>query len=140
MGRAFSRTLGVLAAAVVFAGAIAPASAASEASVTVVTKALPPPLPAGAPTLPATPGFGLVTTSEKPPKLADYTILNLIMLTTPWPIEEVAPQAEAPAPFVPTPSVTKRKPKSKPIVQKPPEKLTWLKADWWRGLTWLHIR
>jgi hypothetical protein len=135
MGRAFTRALGV-SAAVVFAGAIAPASA-SEASITVVTKASLAPLYGGASTLPPA-GFDLVTTSEKPPKFADYTILNLIMLATPWPIEEAAAQAEVPVPIVAAP--LKRKPKSKRIVEKRPEKVTWLQADWWRQLTWLRIR
>ena len=140
MGRAFSRTVGVLAAGVVLTGAVAAAWAASEARVTVVTKASPPPLSGGSPRLRATPGFGLVSTSEKPPKFADYTILNLMRLATPWPIEGTAPQAEAPASVAPTPPFTKRKPRPKQVVQKPPEKPTWLEADWWRGLTWLRIR
>ena len=96
MGRAFSRTVGVLAAGVVLTGAVAAAWAASEARVTVVTKASPPPLSGGSPRLLATPGFGLVSTSEKPPKFADYTILTLMRLATPWPIEGTAPQAEKP--------------------------------------------
>jgi hypothetical protein len=138
MGHAFSRTLGVLASAIIFADATAPASAAPEDSVTVVMK-LPPSLSGGAPTFAAPPGFGLVTISEKPPKFADSTISDLIMLATPWPIDEAAPQVEARAPVVITQPGPKRKPNSKLIVQKRPETLTWLKADWWRGLAWLRI-
>jgi hypothetical protein len=138
MGRAFRRTLGILASALIFADAIG-ASAASEDSVTVVTKVSPPSLSGGVPTFAAPPGFRLVTTSEKPPKFADYTISNLIMLATPWPIEETAPQAEVRAPVVTSQPGTKRKPNSKLIGRTRPETLTWLKADWWRGLTWLRV-
>ena len=132
MRRAFNRLSEVL--AVFLAVVIASTSMASENSVTVVTKAS---LARGVTALPITPGFGLVATDERPLKLADYTISNLIILATPWPIEEASPQ-EAPKPIVAT--VTKRKPKPKPIVPRPPEKLTWVKADWWRGLTWFPIR
>ena len=136
MERAFNRFSEAL-AVVFLAGAIASASMASENSITVVTKGA---LARGVSALPLTPGFGLVATEEHPLKLADYTISNLIILATPWPIEETLPQAKAPTLIVATPSVTKRKPKPRPIVPRPADKLTWVKADWWRQLTWLRIR
>jgi hypothetical protein len=140
MGRAFTCALGVLATTLLFVGALAPASA-SEAGITVVTKASPSQVLGGTPNLPPTPGVSWVTTSEKPAKFVDYTVSNLISLAAPWPIEEAVEQAQAPAPIAPTTAITKSKPKPKPkpIAQKPEQKLSWLTADWWRGLTSLRI-
>jgi hypothetical protein len=136
MERAFGGALIALSTVVVLAGAIAPAGA-SDSNVTVVQRALPTTLPRSDPLPSVTAGFGLVTTSESPPKFADYTILNLFTLSTPWQIAHVTPQAQAPMRAVPP--ITHRKLRSDLIAQKQPEKLTWLKADWWRGLTWLRI-
>ena len=80
MGRAVTWVLGALAAAA--AGAFAPAFA-SEANLTVITKGAPSQLYGGMLDLPPTRGFGFVTISDKPPSLADYTILDLINLATP---------------------------------------------------------
>jgi hypothetical protein len=144
MGRAVTWALGA-ALATVLAGVLAPALA-SEATVTAITKTSPSPSLEDTPDIPPTHGFGLVTTNDKPPPLADYTISNLIRLATPWPIEERVAQAEAPAPITPNLPIAKPKPKPKPkpelrpTAPKPQKQLSWLTADWWRGLTWLRIR
>jgi outer membrane biosynthesis protein TonB len=147
MGRAITWALGALTAAA--AGAFAPAFA-SEDNLTVITKGAPSQLYGGTLELPPTRGFGLVTISDKPPSLADYTILDLINLATPWPIEEEVAQAEASAPITPNVPIAKPKPKPnpkpkpKPEVKstnpKPQKQPSWLTADWWRGLTSLRIR
>ena len=143
MGRAVTWVLGALAAAA--AGAFAPAFA-SEANLTVITKGAPSQLYGGMLDLPPTRGFGFVTISDKPPSLADYTILDLINLATPWPIEEEVSQAEASAPITPNVPIAKPKPKPKPKPEvkstkpKPQKQPSWLTADWWRGLTSLRIR
>jgi hypothetical protein len=73
------------------------------------------------PGIPPTRGFGLVTISDKPPPLADYTISDLISLATPWPIEERVAQAEASVPI--TPNVPIAKPKPKPELKPTTPKL-----------------
>jgi outer membrane biosynthesis protein TonB len=147
MGRAVTWVLGALAAAA--AGAFAPAFA-SEANLTVITKGAPSQSYGGTLDFPPTRGFGFVTISEKPPSLADYTILDLINLATPWPIEEEVAQAEVSAPITPNVPIAKPKPKPKHKPKPKPEKEStkpkpqkqpsWLTADWWRGLTSLRIR
>jgi outer membrane biosynthesis protein TonB len=147
MGRAVTWALRALTAAA--AGSFAPAFA-SEANLTVITKGAPSQLYGGTVELPPTRGFGLVTISDKPPPLADYTILDLINLATPWPIEEEVAQTEASAPSTPNVPIAKPKPKPnpkpkpKPEVKstnpKPQKQPSWLTADWWRGLTSLRIR
>jgi outer membrane biosynthesis protein TonB len=141
MVRAVTWVLGALAAAA--AGVFAPAFA-SEANLTEITKGAPSQSYGGTLDLPPTCGFGFVTISEKPPSLADYTILDLINLATPWPIEEEVAQAEASAPITPNVPIAKPKPKPKPKKEstkpKPQKQPSWLTADWWRGLTSLHIR
>jgi outer membrane biosynthesis protein TonB len=149
MGRAVTWVLGALAAAA--AGAFAPAFA-SEANLTVITKGAPSQSYGDTLDLPPTRGFGLVTISDKPPPLADYTILDLINLATPWPIEEEVAQAEVSAPITPNVPIAKpkpkpkHKPKPKPKPEKestkpkPQKQPSWLTADWWRGLTSLRIR
>jgi outer membrane biosynthesis protein TonB len=147
MGRAVTWALGALTAAA--AGAFAPAFS-SEANLTVITKGAPSRLYGGTLELPPTRGFGLVTIIDKPPPLPDYTILDLINLATPWPIEEEVAQAEASAPITPNVPIAKPKPKSNPkskpkpelksIKPKPQKQPSWLTADWWRGLTSLRIR
>jgi outer membrane biosynthesis protein TonB len=104
MGRAVISALGPLAAAA--AGAFAPAFA-SEANITVIAKVAPSQSYGDTLDLTTTRGFGLVTISDKPPPLADYTILDLINLSTPWPIEEEVAQAEASAPVTPTVPIAK---------------------------------
>jgi len=145
MGRAVTWVSGALAAAA--AGAFAPAFA-SEANLTVITKEAP--SHGGTLDLPPTRGFGFVTISEKPPSLVDYTILDLINLTTPWPREEEVAQAGASAPIKPNVPIAKPKHKPKPKPEpkpeakstkpKPQKQPSWLTADWWRGLTSLRIR
>jgi outer membrane biosynthesis protein TonB len=141
MVRAVTWVLGALAAAA--AGVFAPAFA-SEANLAVITKGAPSQSYGGTLDLPPTCGFGFVTISEKPPSLADHTILDLINLATPWPIEEEVAQAEASAPITPNVPIAKPKPKPKPKKEstkpKPQKQPSWLTADWWRGLTSLHIR
>jgi hypothetical protein len=111
MVRAVTWVLGALAAAA--AGVFAPAFA-SEANLTEITKGAPSQSYGGTLDLPPTCGFAFVTISEKPPSLADYTILDLINLATPWPIEEEVAQAEASAPITPNVPIAKLKPKPKP--------------------------
>ena len=143
MGRAVTSALGVLAAAA--AGAFASAFA-SEANLTVIAKGAPSQSYGDTLDLTPTRGFGLVTISDKPPPLADYTILDLINLATPWPIEEEVAQAEVSAPITPNVPIAKPKPKPKPKPEvkstkpKPQKQPSWLTADWWRGLTSLRIR
>jgi outer membrane biosynthesis protein TonB len=147
MGRTVTWVLGALAAAA--AGAFAPAFA-SEANLTVITKGAPSQSYGGTLDLPPTRGFGFVTISDKPPSLADYTILDLINLATPWPIEEEVAQAEVSAPITPNVPIAKPKPKPNPKPKpkaevkstkpKPQKQPSWLTADWWRGLTSLRIR
>ena len=166
MGRAVTSVLGVLAAAA--AGAFASAFA-SEANLTVIAKGAPSQSYGDTLDLTPTRGFGLVTISDKPPPLADYTILDLINLSTLWPIGEEVAQAEssapvtptvpiakpneeevaqavASAPVTPTVPIAKPKPKPKPKPElkstkpKPQKQPSWLTADWWRGLTSLRIR
>ena len=142
MGHAVTWALGA-ALATLLAGVLAPALA-SETTVTVITKTSP--SPQNTPDIPPTRGFGLVTLSDKPPPLADYTIVDLISLATPWPIEERVAQAEASMPIRPNLPRAKPKPKPKPkpelrpTAAKPQKQLSWLTVDWWRGLTWLRIQ
>ena len=143
MGRAVTWVLGALAAAA--AGAFAPAFA-SEANLTIITKGAPSQLYGGMLDLPPTRGFGFVTISDKPPSLADYTILDLINLATPWPIEEEVAQAEASAPITPNVPIAKPKPKPKPkaevkLTKTEAAKTTILaNSRLVRGLTSLRIR
>jgi hypothetical protein len=119
MGCAVTWALGS-ALATVLAGALAPVLA-SEATVTAITKRSRPRHSKRHPGIPPTRGFGLVTISDKPPPLADYTISDLISLATPWPIEERVAQAEASVPI--TPNVPIAKPKPKPELKPTTPKL-----------------
>jgi hypothetical protein len=105
-------------------------------------------LPSSLRTVVISPGFGLVRTSEMPPKLVDYTIASLMRLATPWPMERARAQtpavttAVAPASVAPKP-ITKIKTKTTPRPKtklKPQQKTSWATAEWWRGFLWLRIR
>jgi hypothetical protein len=105
-------------------------------------------LPSSLRTVVISPGFGLVRTSEMPPKLVDYTIASLMRLATPWPMERApaetravttaeAPASEPPKPIIKIKTKTPPRPKTK---LKPQQKTSWATAEWWRGFLWLRIR
>lgn len=131
MGRAVTLSLGILGVALF----LATSGAAADDLGTVITKTSPSPDS----TLRLPTGFDLVSGNEQPPRLADYTIANLIVLATPSP-EQVVAKEEVPPP-VRRPSPPKRRAtiKASPAAQ-PRKEVGWLSADWWRGLMWMRIR
>ena len=104
-------------------------------------------LPSSLRTVVISPGFGLVRTSEMPPKLVDYTIASLMRLATPWPMERAPAETRVttvgpPASVAPK-TITKIKTKTTPRPKtklKPQQKTSWVTAEWWRGFLWLRIR
>jgi len=138
MGRGCACAVGIWMAAALFAGTSRAALATEDGAVE---------LPSTSRTIDISPGFGLVRTSEMPPKLVDYTIASLMRLATPWPMETAPSETrvttvELPASMAPK-TITKIKTKTTPRPKtklKPQQKTSWVTAEWWRGFLWLRIR